>query len=167
GVRRVVMHASDGYVHTVSMEKALEPTTLVAYLMNGRPLPLRHGYPARVLVPGTYGEVNVKWVDRIELSSEPLEGYYERQGWKPYFVNTMSRIDSPRADQRISLGRPPVVDMAGGAFAGERGISRVEVRTSDVGAWRPALIVYAPSPLAWTLWRFEWRPPGPGRFALS
>ncbi len=166
GVRRVAMHASDGYVHTISADKAMEPTTLVAHRMNGRELPLRHGYPARVLVPGTYGEVSVKWVDRIELSAQPIEGYYERQGWKPYFVNTMSRIDSPRSGQRIPAGGGPVA-IRGVAFAGDRGISKVEVSVDGGRTWSEARITYGPSKLAWVLWEVGWTPNGPGRYRIS
>jgi len=163
GVRRVVMHASDGYVHTISLEKAMAPTTLLAYRMNGQELPLRHGYPARALVPGTYGEVSVKWVDRIELSGEPIEGYYEQQGWQPYVVKTMSRIDSPRPGQKLRATQP--VTLRGIAFAGDRGVSKVEVNTGS--GWTPARIDFSPSPLAWSMWSLSWRPPGPGRFRIA
>jgi DMSO/TMAO reductase YedYZ molybdopterin-dependent catalytic subunit len=163
GVRRVAMHASDGYVHTISLEKAVERTTLVAYRMNGRELPLRHGYPARVLVPGTYGEVSVKWVDRIDLSGEAIEGYYEQQGWQPYMVKTMSRIDSPRPGAKV--GAAQTLNLRGIAFAGDRGISKVEVNTGS--GWTPARIDYSPSPLAWSLWSAVWRAPGPGRYRIA
>lgn len=166
GADRVVLHASDGYVHVMSLDKAVEPTTLVAYEMNGVPLPHRHGYPARVLVPGTYGEVSVKWIDRIELTAQTVEGYYERQGWEPFFVETTSRFDRPRNGQVFSLGETPVIELGGVAFAGDRGISTVEVTTDGGVTWEEATIDYAPSPLAWVLWTSEWRPDGPGEHAL-
>lgn len=166
GVERVVLHASDGYVHVLPLDKAVEPTTLVAYEMNGVPLPHRHGYPARVLVPGTYGEVSVKWVDRIELTAEPVEGYYERQGWEPFFVETTSRFDRPRNGQLFSLPETPAIELGGVAFAGDRGISTVEVTTDGGVTWAAAAIDYSPSPLAWTLWSSEWRPESPGDYAL-
>jgi DMSO/TMAO reductase YedYZ molybdopterin-dependent catalytic subunit len=163
--RRVAMHAADGYVHTVSLDKALEPTTIVAYLMNGQALPDRHGYPARVLVPGTYGEVSVKWVNAIELTDEPVEGYYERQGWRPYLVQTTSRFDRPMTGQSIALADTPTVPIGGVAFAGDRGISAVE--WSDGGrTWRSARITYAPTKLTWALWDATWTPPRTGTFML-
>jgi DMSO/TMAO reductase YedYZ molybdopterin-dependent catalytic subunit len=165
-ITRVVLHASDGYVHVLRLDKALEPTTLVAYEMNGVPLPHRHGYPARVLVPGTYGEVSVKWVDRIELTAEAIEGYYERQGWEPFFVETTSRFDRPRNGQELSLRSTPVVELGGVAFAGDRGVSTVEVSTDGGVTWKEAAIDYAPSPLAWALWSAEWEPQSPGEYAL-
>jgi DMSO/TMAO reductase YedYZ molybdopterin-dependent catalytic subunit len=167
GVKQVVFHAADGYVHAVSLDKAMEPTTLVAYEMNGVPLPDRHGYPARLLVPGTYGEVSVKWVDRIELVGEPVEGYYERQGWRPWFVHTTSRFDRPISGQSLSLVREPAVDLGGVAFAGDRGISKVEVSVDDRRTWQEAEIEYQASPLSWSLWSYRWRPSSPGDYMLA
>jgi DMSO/TMAO reductase YedYZ molybdopterin-dependent catalytic subunit len=164
--RRVAMHAADGYVHTVSMDKALDPTTVVAYLMNGRPLPDRHGYPARVLVPGTYGEVSVKWVNGIELTDQPVEGYYEHQGWKPYLVQTTSRFDRPTAGQSIGLAATSAVALGGVAFAGDRGISVVEWSDDGGRTWHPARITYAPTKLTWAIWESEWTPSRTGAFTL-
>jgi DMSO/TMAO reductase YedYZ molybdopterin-dependent catalytic subunit len=165
-VSRVVLHASDGYVHVLRLDKAREPSTLLAYQMNGVPLPHRHGYPARVLVPGTYGEVSVKWVDRIELTAQEVEGYYERQGWEPFFVETTSRFDRPRNGEDLSLRSTPVIELGGVAFAGDRGISGVEVSADGGVTWEQATIDYAPSPLAWVLWSSEWRPERPGEYRL-
>ena len=86
GVARLVLHAADGYTDTYPLQKALEPTTFVAYEMNGEPLPVRHGYPVGILTPGLFGENSVKWVTRIELVDHDLKGFYEQQGWGPNFV---------------------------------------------------------------------------------
>jgi DMSO/TMAO reductase YedYZ molybdopterin-dependent catalytic subunit len=165
--RFVLMHAADGYVHIVSLQRAMKPSTLVAYQMNGQPLPHRHGYPARVLVPGTYGEVNVKWVDRIEVLSRPIQGYYERQGWRPWFVNTTSRFDRPGNGQSLSLSAGRLIPMNGVAYAGDRGISKVEVSADGGSNWQDATIDYAPSRLAWALWSGTLSPPGPGTYTLT
>jgi DMSO/TMAO reductase YedYZ molybdopterin-dependent catalytic subunit len=164
--RQVVLHASDGYIHTVPLAKAMEPTTILAYQMNGRPLPDRHGFPVRALVPGTFGEVSVKWIDRIEVGPGGVEGYYERQGWMAQFVPTRSRIDDPRNGQTLRTGAGPVV-VRGIAFAGDRGISKVEVSTDGEATWAPARIDYDSSNLAWVLWSFDWTPPNPGRYELT
>lgn len=96
GVVRAILHAGDNYADTIPFEKAMDATTVVAYLMNGVPLPPKHGFPARAIVPGWFGEKNVKWLRSIELSTEPVKGFYERQGWGPNFhVPTHSRFDSP------------------------------------------------------------------------
>ena len=165
GATRAVFHAADGYVHTTSIEKAMDPATLLAYRMNGVPLPHRHGYPVRLVVPGTYGEVSVKWVDRIDLVDRAVEGYYEKQGWRAQFVNTTSRIDSPRRDQVVAARS--VIPVAGVAFAGDRGVSQVEV-SADAGiTWQAARIGYAANPLTWALWTFEWQRPTPGQHELT
>ncbi len=166
GVERVVMRGADGFVHTVSMDRAMDPSTIVAYEMNGGPLPHRHGYPARVLVPGAYGEVSVKWIEGVELSAAPVEGYYERQGWRAYVVQTTSRFDRPAAGQAVSLARTPTVSVGGVAYAGDRGISRVEWSADGGTTWSPAHITYAPSRIAWSLWEAVWSPTSVGDHRL-
>jgi len=161
---RAVFHAADGYVHTTGIQKAMAPDTLLVYRMNGVPLPHRHGYPVRVIVPGTYGEVNVKWVDRIELVDHTVEGYYERQGWKAQFVNTTSRVDVPTEGGVIQLGT--LVRVKGVAFAGDRGISSVEVSVDGGRTWRVASLGYA-NRLTWALWSVDWRPAAPGLYDLT
>ncbi len=156
----VLFHAADGFTHSTPLEAALEDGKLVAYEMNGEPLPDRHGYPARIVHPGGYGELSVKWIDRIELAASQEEGYYERQGWRAQRVHTMSRIDDPRTGDVLGTG---AVTVRGIAFAGDRGISEVEVSADDAQTWAPAVLDYNPSPLAWTLWSYTWRPSGPGR----
>ena len=113
------------------LEKALEPTTLIAYEMNGATLPDRHGFPARIVVPGYFGEKHVKWFTRIELAGADAEGFYEKQGWGPDFiVPTRSRFDVPvRLSRGLAMREraPNGIPLKGVAFGGDRGISRVEV----------------------------------------
>jgi len=78
---RVRFWGVDNYTDTIPLEKAMEPTTLLAYEMNGVPLPHRHGHPARVIVPGYFGEKHVKWLTRIEVTDANAKGFYEAQGW--------------------------------------------------------------------------------------
>ncbi len=161
----VFLHAADGYTHSVSLEKALEETTLVAYRMNGEPLPDRHGYPARVLVPGYFGEGSVKWVTRIELVDRQLEGYYGKQGWKPRNVPTTSRFYAPDFRQTPpAVGEP--VNLKGLAFAADRGVSRVEVSTDGGDSWREAEIDYRGSKLSWVFWNHDWEPEESGEHTL-
>src|SRR5882724_1309141 len=86
GAARVRFWGVDNYTDTIPLEKAMEPTTLLAYEMNGVPLPHRHGHPARVIVPGYFGEKHVKWLTRIELTDANAKGFYETQGWGPDFI---------------------------------------------------------------------------------
>ena len=106
GAARVRLQAVDNYTDTIPLEKAMEPTTLLAYEMNGVPLPHRHGYPLRAIVPGYFGEKNVKWLTRIEVTDANAKGFYEKQGWGPDFiVPTRSRIDVPDGWSSFSLSK--------------------------------------------------------------
>ena len=165
GVVEVMFRAVDGYTDTIPFEKAMDPSTFVAYEMNDAPLAQSHGFPARILVPGMYGEKSVKWVTRIELVDHDAKGFYEQQGWGPDFVvPTRSRFDFPYYDQAIKF--QPVVTLKGIAFGGDRGVSRVEVTTDGGGAWTEAKIVYPGSRLTWALWSYDWRPAQPGEYKL-
>ena len=165
GVVEVVFHAVDGYTDTFSFENALDSTTLVAYEMNGEPLPHRHGYPARILVPGLFGEKNVKWVTRIELVDYDAKGFYETQGWGPKFVQpTRSRFDAPDFVRPLRAGA--AVPLVGIAYGGDRGVSKVEVSTDDGRSWREARITHEGSRLAWSVWSHDWRPEEPGEYRL-
>jgi DMSO/TMAO reductase YedYZ molybdopterin-dependent catalytic subunit len=152
---RVAFHAVGGYTDSLPLAKALEPTTVVAYGMNGRSLPRAHGYPARIIVPGIYGMKNVKWLQRIEVVDYDYRGYWQRSdGWDNIAeVKTASRIDVP-ADLAAVQGE---VLAAGVAWAGDRGIRRVEVSTDDGRTWAPAVLRRELAPAAWRQWRWTGR----------
>jgi DMSO/TMAO reductase YedYZ molybdopterin-dependent catalytic subunit len=165
---RVRLHGVDNYTDTIPLEKAMKPTTLLAYEMNGVSLPHRHGYPLRVIVPGYFGEKHVKWLTRIELTDANAKGFYETQGWGPDFITpTRSRIDLPDYDSRFSIGElQQPIEVKGMAYGGDRGISRVELSFDDEKSWRDADIYYAGGDLAWSLWKTEWLPDAAGDFVL-
>lgn len=166
GVREIAFHSADNYVDTIPLEKALGLTTLVAWQMNGAGLLPKHGAPVRMIVPGWFGEKNVKWLTRIEARRDERKGFYARQGWGPSFIiPTHSRIDVPAAQARLRAGRS--IELHGVAFAGDRGVSRVEVTTDGGRTWHDARFASPFRQLAWRLWSFDWRPPGPGSYALS
>jgi hypothetical protein len=168
GAARVRLHSVDNYTDTIPLEKAMEPTTLLAYEMNGVPLPHRHGYPLRVIVPGYFGEKNVKWVTRIEVAGANAKGFYETQGWGPDFVvPTRSRIDVPDNWAFVSLGTLIApIEVKGIAFGGERGVSRVEISFDDGQTWSDAEIYYSGGNLAWSLWKAHWTPATAGDYGL-
>jgi DMSO/TMAO reductase YedYZ molybdopterin-dependent catalytic subunit len=168
GAARVRLHGVDNYTDTISLEKAMEPTTLLAYEMNGEALPDRHGYPLRVIVPGYFGEKNVKWLTRVEVTDASAKGFYEAQGWGPNFiVPTRSRIDVPDDWAFVSLGKQTgPIEVKGIAFGGDRGISRVELSFDDGQTWSDAEIYYAGGNLAWSLWKAQWTPAAAGDYAL-
>jgi DMSO/TMAO reductase YedYZ molybdopterin-dependent catalytic subunit len=116
-----------------------DPETLVVYEMNGQPLPREHGFPARLLVPGRYGMKNPKWLAGIRAMTQEYQGWYEQRNWnKDGIIKTMSRIDVPADGARLTAGDQRI---AGIAYAGDRGLTKVEFSTDDGGTWRPAQIL--------------------------
>jgi len=165
---RVRLQGVDNYTDTIPLEKAMEPTTLLAYEMNGAPLPDRHGYPLRVVVPGYFGEKNVKWITRVEVTDANAKGFYEAQGWGPDFIVPIrSRIDVPDDWVFVSLSKLTApIEVKGIAFGGDRGISRVELSFDDGQTWSDAGIYYSGGKLAWSLWKAQWTPDRAGDYSL-
>jgi hypothetical protein len=159
----LALYADDGYTESFPLSKALEPTTMLAYLMNDEPLSSRHGFPARLIVPGLYGIKNVKWLTRIDLVASDFKGYWQQRGWTDdATIQTMSRFDVPGARAIVPFGP---VDLAGIAFAGNRGISAVEI-SDDGETWQPVDSIERIAPLSWAIWRFTWNPPKSGTYTL-
>ena len=165
---RVRLYGVDNYTDTIPLEKAMAPTTLLAYQMNGVPLLHRHGYPLRAIVPGYFGEKHVKWLTRIELTTADAKGFYETQGWGPDFMTpTRSRIDVPDHESWFSLNKlNGAIEVKGMAYGGDRGISRVELSFDDGKSWLDAEIYYTGGDLAWSLWKTAWMPDAAGDYIL-
>src|SRR5271165_2071782 len=128
---------------------------LLAITMNGEPLPVNHGYPARLVVPGLYGYVSAtKWVTDLELTRfDRAQAYWTRLGWSARGpIKTESRIDVPRSGQQVPAG--PVM-FGGVAWAQNRGVRAVEVRVDD-GPWQPADLGADYSNDTWRLWSYRW-----------
>lgn len=149
-----MLRAEDGYFVQFPIE-ALEDGFL-AWGMNGRSLPQSHGHPVRVLIPGHWGETNVKWLTEIELLDEEMNGYWEQRGWHGTGpVNTVAKLWS---DTVLDNG---ALEVAGHAYAGTRGIERVEVSTDGGGTWQDAeLSEPLPGIDVWRQWRYEFQPDG-------
>ncbi len=125
--KRIALHAADNYIETIPFAKALQPTTLVAWEMDGQALLPRHGFPARIIVPGLFGEKNIKWLTGITVETTEFKGFYERQGWGPHYeIPKHARFDAP--DFSKPLRRGPIA-LRGVAFCGDCGVRRVEVST--------------------------------------
>ncbi|HEX9235475.1 MAG TPA: molybdopterin-dependent oxidoreductase, partial [Actinomycetota bacterium] len=155
GAVEVVFHAAGGYSDSLSIDQAMDRSTLVAIGMNDHVLPRAHGFPARILSVGTYGMKNPKWLSGIEVVDRPYEGYWEQRGWsKAAIVKTESRIDTPRG----TTVHGPSVSIAGIAFAGNRGVSKVEVSTDGGRSWDPAHLRTPLSAYTWRQWLYRWAP---------
>jgi DMSO/TMAO reductase YedYZ molybdopterin-dependent catalytic subunit len=159
----VVLRAAGGYTESLSVEQAMDESTLLAIGMNDRVLPRAHGFPVRVLSVGTYGMKNPKWLVGMEVVDRPYKGYWEQRGWsKPAVVKTMSRIDVPGSGSQVR----GTATFAGVAFAGDRGISQVEVSTDGGKTWSPADLETALSPLTWRRWLLRWSPQRGGQSGI-
>jgi DMSO/TMAO reductase YedYZ molybdopterin-dependent catalytic subunit len=160
GAYDVVFTSVDGYTDSILIAKAMEDRTLVAYLMNGKTVPQDHGYPARMLVPNIYGMKNVKWIRSIEVVNYDFIGYWQQQGWSDSAnVNTNARIDLPGRSVRWT---GDAITVAGIAFAGARGISKVEVSIDGAKSWGLATLEAPMSPLSWRRWSYAWTPSAAG-----
>ena len=162
------------FARSIPLEKAMNDSTILAYEMNGSPLPADHGFPLRAIVGGWYGMDSVKWLTRIELTDQPFQGYFQQ---KYYVVTQKDGTPRPVTQMLISskFVRPSQGEeihdksyrMEGVAWAGERKIAKVEVRMIDSQAWQAATLNPAPSPYIWTSWHYDWQVPKPGKYTLE
>ena len=151
----IIFHCAEGYTVGIPVQRALEPGALLAYMMNDQPLPPEHGFPLRAIIPGLYGMMNAKWITGIEASNSAYLGYWQERGWtNDARIKTTSIIYYPSAGARVSGALP----IAGVAFAGERGISKVEVSTDGGKTWNTATLKTPKSPYSWVLWAYMWTP---------
>jgi DMSO/TMAO reductase YedYZ molybdopterin-dependent catalytic subunit len=152
-VGRSVDDFTAGFPTAWAMAPEREP--MIAVGMNREPLPADHGFPARLIVPGLFGYVSAtKWLSSIELTTrEAIDGYWIPLGWaKDAPILTQSRIDVPRNGAQAPTGS---IDIAGVAWAPDRGIARVEVLIDD-GAWQEAKISRPISTATWVQWVLPW-----------
>jgi DMSO/TMAO reductase YedYZ molybdopterin-dependent catalytic subunit len=164
GASEVVFQALDGYSDSLHLSQALNPDSLIVYLLNGQPLPQAHGYPARLLIPGLYGMKNGKWLSSLTLGPGGYTGYWEQQGWtREARVKLMSRIDVPQNGDLL-VARPMFI--AGIAYAGDQRIARVDVSTDAGQSWKAATLRRPLGNLTWVLWEYAWTP-APGQYVLA
>jgi DMSO/TMAO reductase YedYZ molybdopterin-dependent catalytic subunit len=154
GAEQLFSTSKDGWTAGTPLDVVLEPGrgSMLALGMNGQPLPLEHGYPVRMVVPGLYGYVSAtKWLADLELTTfGARQPYWLERGWARLApVKTESRIDKPRSFERVAAGR---VTVAGIAWAQHRGITAVEVSV-DGGPWSPAQLAAPVNRDTWRMWR--------------
>lgn len=165
GADQVVSRSYDGMtIGTPTTALTDGRDAMLAVGMNGEPLPLEHGFPVRMVVPGLYGYVSAcKWLAELELTTfDGYDPYWVKQGWaRRAEVKTASRIDIPRDGARRHAGG---ITVAGVAWAQHRGIRQVEVRVDD-GPWTQAELAPARSVDTWRQWHYRWEAK-PGRHRL-
>lgn len=163
----VLSTSSDGFTAGTPTEALTDGrNSLLAITMNRQPLPIEHGYPARLVVPGLYGYVSAtKWVVDLELTRfDQAQGYWIPLGWSERGpIKTQSRIEVPRSGQDVPVGP---ARFGGVAWAQQRGVRAVEVRI-DEGPWQQATLGTAYSNDTWRLWSFDWQADEPGPHLVS
>jgi DMSO/TMAO reductase YedYZ molybdopterin-dependent catalytic subunit len=164
------------FARSLPLEKALHPDTLLATHMNGERLELSHGFPLRLLVPGWYGVASVKWLTRIEASSEPFGGYFQTAkytirhrtggGSRTDIVGPMpvkSEIIRPVGHSVLGIGANRLFGMA---WAGEHAVAAVEVSVDGGSSWQRAELQGPRAPYSWTAWEYLWETASPGEYML-
>jgi DMSO/TMAO reductase YedYZ molybdopterin-dependent catalytic subunit len=160
------MSAADEYYTSVPLELAMDERSLLAFEANGEPLPPVHGYPARTLLPGVYGQKQPKWITSLRLSDRYVAGTWEKEGWSDEAaLRINSRIEHPRQGDRLPANQPVLV--FGVAFADLSGVARLDVSTDGGQTWHAATLLPGPSTSVWTAWYWEWLSPPPGQHVLQ
>ncbi|MDP9998802.1 MULTISPECIES: molybdopterin-dependent oxidoreductase [Pseudarthrobacter] len=162
GADMVLSTSIDGFSASTPLEVLLDDRdAMLAIGMNGEPLPLEHGYPVRMVVPGLYGFVSAtKWVVDLEVTRfADSKAYWTERGWSERGpIKTMARVEVPRSFAKVPAGR---VAIGGTAWAQTRGITKVEVQIDNT-PWAEAVLSAEASLITWRQWSFDWdATPGP------
>jgi len=152
------------FLRSIPVEKALDDVIL-AWRMNGEPLPRLHGGPVRVIVPGWYGMASTKWVTKVRVEATPSDNHFMAKGYRYAYpggdpaqappveeLRIKSVITSPLEGARVPTGR---LRVAGFAWTGHAGIDRVEVSPDGGGSWLPAIFASEETPFAWRRWEAD------------
>ncbi|WP_082618240.1 molybdopterin-dependent oxidoreductase [Oerskovia sp. Root22] len=167
----VLSRSADGWTASTPLEVLTDPgrESLLAVGMNGEPLPLAHGFPVRMVVPGLYGYVSAtKWVVELKVTRFADDvAYWSTRGWSERGpIKMSSRIDVPRAGATVSPDAAGDVVVAGVAWSQHSGVAGVEVRV-DEGEWEPAELAETVSADTWRQWTWTWSGPGAGEHRLA
>jgi DMSO/TMAO reductase YedYZ molybdopterin-dependent catalytic subunit len=166
------------YARSVPRDKALRPEVLIAYRMNGRDLPMDHGYPVRAIVPGYYGMASVKWLIGIHAVREPFHGYWQTSDYAYWDrlagqpvrralseLQVKSEIATPMVYETLAPNQ--IYTVSGAAWAGETDVIKVEVSTDGGETWQGTRFLDPAHRHAWRRWICDWRTPQrPGRYTL-
>lgn len=150
--------AADGFDEFIALEAIRsDPSIMLAWAWDNQPLLQRHGFPLRIHIPDHFGMKQPKWITGMEFLSEWGEGYWVRRGWdREARVRATSVIDTVATDMMVVDDQQNhLIPIGGIAWAGRRGIARVEVRIDD-GEWREAQLRSPLSDRTWVIWRYDW-----------
>lgn len=177
GVERGV---EQDYQRALPLNDALRPEVLLAYEMNGAPLPPQHGFPCRLIVPGWYGMTQVKWLRTITVSSRPFDGYQNAVAYRFKKNPDEAGVPVTRIRPRAAIQPPGDPDfqsrtrflslgdheLTGRAWSGSAPVTRVSVSVDAGATWAEAKLEAPPGPWAWARWSWQWRVETPGRYDL-
>ncbi len=151
----VYVEAVDGYYESVPLADVMDERTLLVYEMNQQTLPVEHGYPLRLYIPNRFGMKQPKWITKMTVVDHTESGYWVDRGWDAQAIPPVtSVIDVVDVENR---GKAGIIPVGGIAYAGARGIQKVEVQI-DQGPWEVAELRDPPlSPLTWVQWRYQWQ----------
>jgi sulfite oxidase len=170
------------FVRSIPIDRAMDPTTLLAFKMNDEPLPLQHGGPVRLVVPGWTGNHWMKWLSHLELAEREAEGFYMDEVYRvpahpvapgeeeadpgiPVTTNPIkSIITRPLDGSRLETGAHLI---SGIALTGIGVVQRVEVSFDAGRSWNLAELQKQKSPGAWQPWRYRWRVDTPGNYSIA
>lgn len=185
GAREVLFEGADAgrpepgmsetpYRRSLPIDVAAHPNTLLVYEMNGNELPLEHGNPLRLVVPGWYGMASVKWLRRISVTADAFSGYFQTYKYviddglgvsEPLTsMGVKSLICAPRGGEALAAGAAVCVN--GMAWSGAERIAQVDVSADGGETWRAAELVGPSERYAWQAWRCSWTPQAPGEHAI-
>ena len=168
GARYVVFYSVDGYSVAIPLATAMMKESILAYSMNDQVLPQKHGYPLRAVIPGLYGMMSAKWINKVQVVDSSYLGYWQSRGWSDVgTVQTVAFISIPSDNSSVSLSKSGGSVLLGGvAYAGDRGITKVEVSTDGGRTWQGVQLKPAIGSNTWTLWAFEWKPASGGTYPV-
>jgi DMSO/TMAO reductase YedYZ molybdopterin-dependent catalytic subunit len=163
------------FIRSIPMEKAMS-TTLLAYEMNGEPLPLKHGYPMRVLTLGWTGANCAKWLQTITVLDQPYEGFFMdrvyrvfQNGEEPITGEVVTGlklkaiITRPLTEEKLVKG---AITISGAAYAGEDHVEKVDVSLDNGRNWQTAEFIGPDEPFAWRHWQYVWQADTPGCYTI-
>jgi DMSO/TMAO reductase YedYZ molybdopterin-dependent catalytic subunit len=169
----VAMRAADNYYTGVPREEIMRAENFLPYQMNGQTLPVEHGFPVRIFIPGKYGMKQPKWITEIEFLPTEFRGYWEERGWShTAWRKVNSGFFSPRPKDGLlpflggSVDVHDPTDFYGWALAGPSGIKRVDISLDEGATWREAELLDNSSPYVWSIWRYHFRPAQSGEFVM-
>lgn len=157
GAQYLRITAGDGFHETVPLDLINQDRRVMfTYEWDRQPLPVDHGYPLRIWIPNRYGMKQPKWITNVEVVGNYQPGYWVERGWsREAVMHAWSFIDTIAIDSIVEDGDQLLVPVGGIAFAGDRGISSVEVQV-DGGPWKQAQVREPLSSATWVIWRYEW-----------